>query len=142
MKKELLARAQTPGHKKRTIVTVVGLIIVAILVFLAIWLMQPKPSVESYCKIYKEEKVRLAKLPGDTWPSGVFNDSVSDAGEFAASFGRLAPVATSDIKSDVTALQKLYQKIADDPSQGMSASLSGIGAENNVKKWTSNHCAE
>lgn len=141
MEKELLARTKTPDHKKRTIVTVVALIIVAILILLAVWLAQPKPSVAAYCKIYKEEKTRLAKLPGDTWPSGVFNDSVSDAGEFATSFGRLASVAPSDVKPDVETLQKVYQKIADDPSQGMSASLSGIGAETNVKKWTGEHCS-
>lgn len=142
MDKKLLSEVNEPARAKRHVITVVVTVVVILVALLIVWLMQPKPSAEAYCKIYKEEKVRLAKLPGDTWPSGVFNDSVSDAGEFATSFDRLASVAPSDIKPDVVALQKVYQKIADDPSQGMSASLSGIGAESNLKKWTGEHCAE
>lgn len=103
---------------------------------------KPERSVASYCKVYKEEKARLAKLPGDTWPSAVFNDQVGDANELAKSFQHLEDVAPSEIQSDIATLQKLYKKISDDPSQAVNASLSGLGAEDAVKDWTSGNCKQ
>ncbi len=122
------------------VVTTVGILTLVILVLIAHQLTAPKRSIANYCKVYKQENARLAKLPGDTWPSSVFDDNVGDAGEFVKSFGRLETVAPNDIKSDVGTLQTLYQKVDDDPSQALSVSLSGIGPEDNVKQWTDARC--
>ena len=101
---------------------------------------QPERSVASYCKVYQEEEARLAKLPGDTYPSGVFQDELSDAGAFADAFSKLEKVAPDEIRPDVKSLQGVYKKMADDPSQAIAASLSGAGAEDSVKEWTGDHC--
>ena len=142
MNKKLLVNVKSLNNKKRMMFIGVVIALLVLVVLLAIWIWSPKPSVVAYCKTYNSEKARLSKLPGDTWSSAVFNDSVSSAGELATSFDRLARVAPSDIKPDVVTLQKLYQKVNDDPSQAMSASLSGIGAENNVKSWTNTSCKQ
>lgn len=133
-----------PNQKSKRLALIVGIVIVAIvlLVLLIAQLMAPKRSVAAYCQVYKEEKARLAKLPGNTWPSGVFNDAVGDAGEFAASFGKLENVVPEDAHGDVTALKAVYQKIHDDPSQAISASLSGSSADAGLKSWTADHCTE
>lgn len=127
------------NSKKRT--SIIVLIAIGILVLIVILLMQrPERSVAAYCKVYNEEKTRLSKLPGNTWPSAVFNDELSDAGAFAEAFGKLEKVAPEEIRPDVKTLQSLYKKVADDPSQAIGASLSGIGAESSVKDWTTEHC--
>lgn len=133
-----------PTQKSKRLAVIVGIVVLAVvlLVLLISQLAAPKRSVTAYCQTYKDEKARLAKLPGDTWPSGVFNDAISDAGEFAASFGRLEKVAPDEIAPDVKTLQGVYQKIHDDPSQAISASLSGTGAEASVKSWTENNCVK
>ncbi len=139
MDKKNQEKTKDSGTKKRRTIAVATLLalLIALLLF---QLVKPKPSVAAYCKVYKEEKVRLSKLPGDTWPSGVFNEELSDAGEFAASFGKLEKVAPGDVKPDVATLRGLYQKIHDDPSQAIAASLSGVSADDSVKAWTKNHC--
>lgn len=140
MDKKLFTKVKSLNNKKRVIATGVAVVVLILIVLLVVQVSSPKPSIAAYCKTYNSEKARLSKLPGDTWSSAVFDDSVSNAGELATSFDRLARVAPSDVKPDVVTLQKLYQKVNDDPSQAMSASLSGIGAENNVKQWTVSHC--
>jgi hypothetical protein len=125
----------------RRLITVGAVILVIVLmVLLVAQLAVPKRSVAAYCQTYKDEKTRLAALPGDTWPSGVFNDAVSGAGEFATAFGRLEKVAPDEIRPDVATLQSVYQSIKDNPSQAISASLSGTSAEAGVKNWTGKHC--
>jgi hypothetical protein len=133
---------KTPVHRSKRLAVIVGIVILAVvlLVLLITQLVAPKRSVTAYCQTYTEEKARLAKLPGSTWPSGVFNDAISDAGEFATSFGRLEKVAPDEIAPDVKTLQGVYQKIHDDPSQAIAASLSGASADTSVKKWTGDHC--
>lgn len=130
--------------KMNRLVVIVGVVILAI-VLLALLLPRltaPKRSVAAYCQTYTAEKARLAKLPGSTWPSGVFNDAVGDAGELATSFDRLESVAPEEIHGDVTVLKSVYQKIQDDPSQAISASLGGSAADSNLKSWTSAHCSQ
>jgi hypothetical protein len=119
---------------------IVATLIVLVVILLVVQLAKPKPSVAAYCNTYKAEKVRLSKLPGDTYPSGVFNEELSDAHEFAVSFGKLERVAPADIKPDIATLRNLYQKIHDDPSKAIAASFSGMTAEDAVKQWTTNHC--
>jgi hypothetical protein len=132
-----------PATKKpKQLAVIIGVVILAV-VLLVLFISQlatPKRSVSAYCQTYKEEKARLAKLPGNTWPSGVFNDAVGDAGEFATSFGKLESVAPEEIHGDVTTLKSVYQKIHDDPSQAIGASLSGSSADSSLKKWTADHC--
>jgi hypothetical protein len=130
------------GPKSRPVAVAVVLVILVALILLIAQIAAPKRSVAAYCQTYRQEKARLAKLPGDTWPSAVFNDSLSDAGQFATSFSRLEKSSPDDIRPDVKTLQSIYQKIHDDPSQAISASLSGTGAEDSVKQWTSSHCSE
>lgn len=133
-----------PNQKSKRLAVIIGVVILAVVLLMLLigQLIAPKRSVAAYCQVYKEEKARLAKLPGDTWPSGVFNDAISDAGEFAVSFGRLEKVAPDEIAPDVKTLQGVYQKIHDDPTQAISASLSGASADTNVKKWTSDNCTD
>lgn len=125
----------------RLIIVAGAVILVLILVILLITqLAAPKRSVAAYCQTYKQEKVRLAKLPGNSWPSGVFNDAVGDAGEMATSFSKLESVAPEEIHGDVTTLKSVYQKIHADPSQAVGASLSGASADGVVKEWTATNC--
>ena len=125
---------------KRVIVIGAAILTVLLTVLLVAQLATPKRSIAAYCQTYKDEKARLATLPGDTWPSGVFDDAISDAGEFATAFDRLAKVAPDEIRPDVATLQSVYQSIKDNPAGAVSASLSGTGAENSVKNWTSTNC--
>ena len=136
------SKSEPKKPQKKILIIALVVTIIGLLIF---WLIQqtaPQRSVAAYCQTHKEEKARLAKLPGDTWPAGIFNDELSDAGEIAKSVGRLEKVAPEEIRTDVATIQSIYQKIHDDPSQAISASLSGVSAEQNVKKWTSEQCEE
>ncbi|HEX8762860.1 MAG TPA: hypothetical protein VF733_03830 [Candidatus Saccharimonadales bacterium] len=132
------ATARKPNKK----LVILGVVIVAIvlLVLLITQLAAPKRSVTAYCQTYKEEKARIAKLPGNSWPSGVFNDAVGDAGEFATAFSKLENVAPEEIRGDVATLKSVYQKIDNDPSQAIGASLSGSSADTSLKNWTNSNC--
>lgn len=134
-------KATKPSRDKRFYkITAVAIFAVVILALIIAQFAAPKRSVEAYCKVYKEEKARLAKLPGDSWPSGVFNDSIGDAAEFEAAFSRLERVAPEEIRGDVSTLKSVYQKIHNDPSQAISVSLNGESAEASLKQWTSTNC--
>jgi hypothetical protein len=130
------------ARKTNRLVIIAGavVLVIVLLVLMIPQLTAPKRSVAAYCQTYKEEKARLTKLPGNTWPSGVFNDAIGDAGEFATSFGKLESVAPEEIRGDVTALKAVYQKIDADPSQAISASLSGSSADGSLKSWTNQNC--
>lgn len=121
---------------------VTGVVVVFILVVIVaiIWASAPHPSVAAYCKVYKQEKSRLTKLPGDTYPSVLFDHPLSDAGKFATSLGRLEKVAPNDIRPDVKTLKSLYDKLDKDPSQLVSVSFTAETVDKNVSDWTSAHC--
>lgn len=93
MHAKIQAKYQGLDPKQKKLTAVAALIVVAFILFLIFHAAAPQRSVAAYCDAFKQEKARIAKLPGDTWPSGVFNDSISDAGEFAKSFSRLDKVA-------------------------------------------------
>lgn len=136
----MIEKFKSMDTRKRRVV-ICGAVAVAALVAIAGYrLAVPERSANAYCKVFTSEKTRLAKYPGDTYPSGVFSDTISDAGQFAVSFGRLERVAPDDIKSDVTTLKNIYQKMHDDPSSAIAASLSAIGPDDSVKQWTDGHC--
>jgi len=139
MNKKIQDKARSLKPKQRA-VAMAAAVLIAVLIALLIARPMTERSVAAYCQVYKEEKTRLATFPGNTWPSGVFNDALSDAGEFVTSFDRLEKVAPDDIKNDVETLRQLYQKMKDDPSSAIAASLSGAGAESSVKEWTKSHC--
>ena len=140
MDKKESAKAKNLDPKKRNIVIIATLLVVAIIVILLFQLMKPERSVASYCKTYKEQNAKLANSQGDTYAVAVFSHKSSNPADFANAFSKLEEVAPNDIQSDVKTLKQIFQKIDGDPSQGMSASLSGIGAESSVKKWTADHC--
>jgi hypothetical protein len=141
MYKKLLDKYESVTSRKfnpRMAIAAIG-VLVGIVLFVG-FVTQPVRSVASYCKVYKEEETRLAKFPGKSWPSGTFNLAIGDAGEFVMSFDRLSAVAPDGIKSNVAILKDVYQKIHDDPSQAISASLSGGTADSELKAWTETNC--
>lgn len=125
------------SHKRRLLIASPILILLLVLLFSG-----ADHPVQSFCSVYAEEDIRLASLPGDTYPSGVFNENVSDAGEFAKSFARLEEVAPQEIESDVTSLKRIYETIHKDPAQTISAGLSGVQAEEAVVKWIDLNCSD
>lgn len=124
MSEKISAEPKPLKHTYRLWFVAGGLLLLAIAIaFIAVNLAKPKRSVAAYCTMHAQEKTRLATLPGDSWPSGVFDDSVGDAGEIANSLGRLEKVAPKELSPSLTDLQKLYQKIDDDPSQAIAAAM-------------------
>lgn len=118
----------------------VGLLLVVTLVMLMFFLFKPDRSVTSYCKIYKEEDAKLAKAQGDTYSVTVFHHKSSNPADFVNAFSRLEQAAPDEIQPDVKTLKQIFQKIDSDPSQALTASMSGLGAEESVTKWTEGHC--
>lgn len=101
---------------------------------------KPTRSVAAFCSMYKQENARLAKSSGDTYSLHPFTHDSSNPHDFVVALGNLDAVAPSDIEPDVKTLKLLFEKIDKDPSQGFSASMSGLGAESNVADWTTQHC--
>jgi hypothetical protein len=142
MYKKLLAKLKALNPKQRAIAAA-SILIIAVLVVLAIvQLAAPKRSVAAYCKVYTQEKARISKLPGDTYPSLLFDHQLNDASQFVASLGRLEKVAPDDIKPNITTLKSLYQKLHDDPSQMVSISFAADPVDTSLSKWTSQRCED
>jgi hypothetical protein len=127
---------------KRNITILITLVIAVAVVIILIQFMKPERSVASYCKVYKEEDAKLANSKGETYSVAVFSHQSSNPADFASAFNRLEKVSPDEIQPDVKTLHQVFQKISDDPSQATSASLSGLGAEDAVKKWTSDNCGQ
>lgn len=129
------------AHDKRyALVIGVGLLI--LVVVLAGLLLTPKRSVEAYCKVYKQEKTRLATFPGSTYPSGVFGEELSDAGEISKSYDRLAKVAPADIQKDVETLADSYKQINNSSANFWSAGFASLAPNQSVISWTEKNCSE
>ena len=128
------------NSRKRNTIIAITLLIVVILIVSLFQIVKPNRSVASYCKVYKEQDAKLAKSQGDTYSVAVFSHSSNNPADFANAFSKLEEVAPNDIQPDVKTLKQLFQKIDSDPSQSMSASLSGLGAESSVKDWTNRNC--
>lgn len=131
-----------PKVSSRAVTGVAGIVFILVVIMAIIWASAPHASVAAYCKVYKQEKTRLAKLPGDTYPSVLFDHPLSDAGEFGASLGRLEKVAPGDIRPDVKTLKSLYAKLHKDPSQLVSVSFTAETVDKNVSDWTKAHCKD
>ncbi len=130
-------------YKKRNVVMLAcGVLVVALITLLITQLNRPERSVAAYCKVYGQEKTRLSAMSNNSnpYPSGVFNVSVTDAGEIASSFSKLAPVTPKEIESQVNSLQKLYQDIHENPSHGINNALNGGSLDDSLKAWTKDHC--
>lgn len=122
---------------------VVGILAALVVLVVSVSISQltaPKRSVAEYCKVYKQEKARLAKLPGDTYPSLLFDHPLSDAGEFMTSLDKIEEVAPVEVEPEVHTLKALYQKLHDDPSQMTSVSFAAEPVDTNMSKWTTGHC--
>lgn len=119
-----------------------GILVVTLIALLITQLNRPERSVAAYCKVYGQEKARLSAMSNNSNPysSGVFNVSVTDAGQIAASFGKLDPIVPKEIESEVNSLQKLYQDIHENPSHAMNNALNGGSLDDSLKTWTNDHC--
>jgi phage host-nuclease inhibitor protein Gam len=131
----------TPS-KKRFLITVVAGLGIIIIGIMAVRIMTPERSVAAYCKVYKEENTKLMSAKGSTYAVAVFSHRSSNPADFAAAFSKLEQVAPDEIRPDVKTLKQIFQKIDADPSQAISASLSGISAEASVKAWTNEQCKD
>lgn len=126
-------------NRKVTVFTVtIAIVVIATLLYKSY--VGTERTAESFCRVLSEEKTRLATFPGDAYPSGIFNEELSNAQEFVNSFAKLEKVAPDEIMADVSTLKSLYAKIQSDPSQAIVAGLSGIEPEDNVKSWIKMNC--
>ena len=138
MKQKLPSWLKDLGAKQK--IALLAVLALVIVVGVVLTLSKPERSVASYCKVYKEEKARVAKLPGDTYPSLLFDHPLSDAGEFVTSLDRLEKVAPNDIRPDVHTLKPLYQKLQYDPSQLTSVSFAAEPVDKSASEWTKQNC--
>ncbi len=104
-------------------------LVLILLIFLATRLNTPQRSPEAYCKVLAEEEARLGdkSLP-------------AHAEEYAEMFRKLEKVAPDEIRGNVRTLKQITEKMADDPSQALGASLSGASTERELKDWHAQHC--
>jgi hypothetical protein len=140
MYKKLLAKLKILNPKQRAIAAASILLVVVLIVFAITQTAAPKRSVAEYCKVYAQEKARISKLPGNTYPSLLFDHPQNDASEFAVSLGRLEKVAPDDIRPDITTLMSLYEKLHKDPSQMTSISFAADPVDTSLKKWAEDNC--
>lgn len=128
--------------KNRKLITagIGALLLIIILIFVIIASTNPTRSVTSFCNTYKKEDARLAKSSGDTYSLHPFTHDSSNPHDFVVALSNLDAVAPKEIEPDVKTLKLLFEKIDKDPSQAISASLSGLGAESSVSDWTTQHC--
>lgn len=132
----------TERNKRNWMFLAAGALVVILIVLLIAQLNRPERSVAAYCKVYGQEKARLSDMSNNSnpYPSGVFNVTVTDAGQIATSFGKLDPVAPKEIEPEVSGLQKLYQDIHDNPSHAISNALNGGSLDDSLKAWTQSNC--
>jgi|SRR6266542_1230529 len=143
MYRQFLMKLKKFDRRKQVVVVSVLALVIVLVVLLITQLSQPERSVAAYCKVYGQEKARLSAMSDNSnpYPSGVFNVSVTDASQIAASLGKLDRVAPKDIEPMLSSLQKLYQDIHDNPSHAINNALNGGTLDDNLKEWTKSHCA-
>ncbi len=127
--------------KNRTVLVAIGgIVLLLIIVLVVVLLSQPTRSVAAYCSTYKQQDAILVKSSGNTYSVHPFTHSSSNPHDFVTALGKLDSVAPKEIEPDIKTLKQLFEKIDQDPSQAVSASMSGLGAESSVANWTSQHC--
>lgn len=130
----------SPTKNRMIILVIGGLLLLVIAAFIIMMLTRPTRSVEAFCSTFKQENTRLADSQGNTYSVKPFTNSSSNPRDFVVALGKLESVAPDDIQPDVKTLKQIFEKIDQDPSQALSASMSGLGAESNVDEWTSQRC--
>jgi hypothetical protein len=141
MQEKLLDKYRVAFSKKLTTrVAVTAAISVAVIALLVGYFTQPVRSVESYCKVYKEQNDKLSNATGRTYGVTVFTHSSNRASDFINAFAELEKVSPDSIRPDVKTLREIFQTIDSNPAQTSSAQLSGMGAESSVKTWTNSNC--
>lgn len=133
----------TERSKRNWIFLAAGVLVVILITLMITQLNRPERSVAAYCKVYGQEKAGLSAMSNNSnpYPSGVFDVTVTDAGQIATSFSKLDPVAPKEIEPEVSGLQKLYQDIHDNPSHAISNALNGGSLDDSLKTWTQQHCS-
>jgi hypothetical protein len=126
LKATLPVAKELRSPKWRPLIIGVG---VAVIFGVVVLFWPPQRSTAAYCKIWSEGSKKLQS-----------RDSVSHADEYAAFYAKLERVSPDDIRGDVRVQKLVYQKMATDPTQSLSASLSGISANSNVNEWSQSHC--
>lgn len=126
-------------NKRTVAIGAIGVLLILVIV-LSVSLPTPRRSVTAFCTSYKQEDSRLAKSSGDTYSLKPFTHSSSDPQDFANALKNLEKVAPNDIEPDVRTLQQIFEKIDKDPSQAISASLSGLGPESSFASWVDKNC--
>lgn len=133
--KELLAK------DRKTVIAGAGIVLLLIiLIFVVVSSSKPTRSVTAFCSTYKRDDARLAKSHGDTYSVHPFTNTSDNPHDFVIALSDLDTVAPKEIEPDVKTLKLIFEKIDKDPSQALSASLSGLNAESNVADWTTQHC--
>lgn len=136
-------QAKPDSAKNRTVLLAAGGAIILVIIILAAMLFtRPTRSVQAFCSTYKQENARLASSRGDTYSVKPFTHNSSNPHDFVSSLSKLELVAPDDIQHDVRTLKQIFEKIDQDPSQALSASISGLGAESSVDKYIAQHCKE
>lgn len=129
------------SSKKTKIVAIMSILVVlAIVVLLLLLLNRPERSVSAFCNTYKEQNDELSNSTGSTYSLKPFTHSTNNPKDFVNALSKLEAVSPNEIQPDVKTIKQIYEKIDQDPSQALSASLSGLGAEENLAKWTSSKC--
>ncbi len=117
------------------------LLVIAAIISFTLNMHRPNTDTATFCEVYKREKSRLSKLPGDSWPSGLFNMSIGDAGEFSRSFEKLEKVAPKDIAIDIQILKKAYATISNDPSMAINVSIGASDADAHTANYIKKSCS-
>ena len=120
--------ATNPKPKKILPILLLAVVLIA---SAAILLRPPRRSAEAFCAAYAKENSKLPKpsnFQERKYGVAGLTSSTSDPHNFANIFARLEKVAPDDIRPDVRALQLVFEKIEDDPSQELSAGLGGLSS--------------
>ena len=131
---------QKVARNHKSLFAIGGGVLLLVLIIVVVSLSRPTRSVAAFCSTYKQEDAILAKGYGDTYSVHPFTHSSNNPHDFVVALGKLDAVAPRQIEPDVKTLKQIFVTIDKDPSQALSASMSGYGAEDDVQNWTSQHC--
>lgn len=129
------------AKNRRVLFVIIGAVLLVVIIAVILSLLtRPTRSVAAFCSTYKEQNAIFASSQGNTYNVRPFTHGSSSPHDFVAALGKLEGVAPQEIEPDVKTLKQIFEKIDQDPSQALSASMSGLGAEDNVANWTSQNC--
>lgn len=137
MKTEQIKRALS---KKRPVALGAAALLLITILCVIVSSAGPTRSVAAFCSTYKRDDARLTKSHGDTYSVHPFMNTSDNPHDFVIALNDLDAVAPKEIDPDVKTLKLIFEKIDKDPSQALSASLSGLNAESDLSDWTTQHC--